>query len=125
MKNVIWKFILLFLFILSSCSSSLDKLITKNWKVLKMEKAIEVVENKYTYVDIPINSKMAYHFMANHKVKMITQIGSNLTGNWTSSDSIIKINVKGQIKQFKVIELTEKKLVLTTGKHKLHLESIK
>jgi hypothetical protein len=59
--------------------------------------------------------------MANHKVEMITQIGSKLGGTWAAADSTIPINVKGETKQVDVKELAEETMGMVTDPFRLSL----
>ncbi|QCX38154.1 hypothetical protein FF125_06820 [Aureibaculum algae] len=109
--------------LLTSCSIGLEKKITKNWKVSKMEKFIPVTSNNYTPIKMDINAKMSYNFQTENKVKLITQYDSKLNGSWSVNDSIITINIKKEQKNFNIDKLTDHELVLTSGNYKFYLEN--
>ncbi|WP_234859490.1 lipocalin family protein [Aquimarina aquimarini] len=117
-KNKIKILIIIPFAILFSCSNGLEKKITKNWKVYKMEKTI----NGYNPMNIDINSKMSYNFLPENKVQMITQMGNKMRGTWYIEDSVISIYVKEEKKQFDIIELADDKLTLVSGEFKFFLE---
>ncbi len=81
------------------------------------------MSNSYTPIDIEINKNMSYHFFSNERVELVTQSGTRLKGLWSKKDSIININVKGEVKEFKILKLTDKSLVMISDKFKFYLES--
>ncbi len=121
MKKQLGKFLLLSLFALAACTSGFEKKMENHWQVSKMQKVVNVTSNKQTLIDIEVDPNMSYHFMANNKVEMITQMGSKLRGSWSAADSTITIKVKGETRQFDVQELTEESLVMVTDRFKLSL----
>jgi len=121
MKNQLGKLVLLSLFALAACTSGIGKKLENHWQVSNMQKVVNVTSNKQTLIDIEVNPNMSYHFMANHKVELITQMGSQLAGTWSVADSTITLNVKGETRQFAVKELTEETLVMVTDRFKLRL----
>lgn len=121
MKNQLGKFVLLSLFALAACTSGFEKKLESHWQVTKMEKAVNVTSNQQTLIEVEVDPNMSYHFMPNHKVELITQMGSQLAGTWSVADSTITINVQGETRQFAVKELTEERLVMVTDRFKLRL----
>lgn len=111
------------LLIFFSCNHKQKNLLNKKWKVTKMEKKVKVMSNSYTYVDIGSTNNMSYNFMENNEVRIMTKYGSNLIGKWSMTDSLITVNVKQEIKEFKILNLTDKNLTMTSGKFKFHLKN--
>ncbi|WP_298542026.1 hypothetical protein [uncultured Aquimarina sp.] len=123
MKNRICYCLMLFSLILFSCSQNVNEQVTKSWKVVKMEKIVKVMSNSYTPINIDINKNMSYHFLSNERVELTTQSGTKLKGLWSKKDSIININIKGEVKKFRILKLTDKKLIMMSDKFKFYLES--
>ncbi|HKK62378.1 MAG TPA: hypothetical protein VJ951_07455, partial [Bacteroidales bacterium] len=93
MKNQLGKFVLLSLFALAACTSGIGKKLENHWQVSNMQKVVNVTSNKQTLIDIEVDPNMSYHFMANNKVEMISQMGSKLGGSCSVADSTITIKV--------------------------------
>ncbi|WP_299246224.1 hypothetical protein [uncultured Aquimarina sp.] len=123
MKNRICYCLMLFSLTLFSCSQNVNEQVTKSWKVVKMEKIVKVMSNSYTPINIDINKNMSYHFLSNERVELTTQSGTKLKGLWSKKDSIININIKGEVKKFRILKLTDKKLIMMSDKFKFYLES--
>lgn len=111
------------LLIFFSCNHKQKNLLSKKWKVTKIEKKVKVMSNSYTYVDIGTTDNMSYNFMLNNEVIIITKYGSKLTGKWFRNDSLIKVNIKQETKEFKILNLTNKNLIMTSGKFKFYLKN--
>jgi len=122
MKKAILNLIVALSLVLFSCNDNYNIQLTKNWKVIKVEKIVKVMPNSYTYVDIGVTPIMSYYFIPNNKIEITTKYGGNLTGNWYRTDSLITINIKEETKKFKIITLTDKILVMTSDKYKFHFE---
>lgn len=88
-----------------------------------MEKKVKVMSNSYTYVDIGSTNNMSYNFMENNEIRIITKYGSKLTGKWFRNDSLITVNIKQETKEFKILNLTDKNLTMTSGKFKFYLKN--
>lgn len=97
-----------------SCSSGIEGKVTKNWKVVKMERSTRPVD---------VHPNMAYIFKQNNTLHLTTQIGSKLQGTWSLKDSILTIHVEGERKEFAIQELTDNKLTLVSGEFAFYLEN--
>ena len=100
------------LLLLSCGNNSFDDRIIGNWKVKKMEKMIKINPNDYGAIEVKIDSNMAYNFMPNNKVQLISMLGKKLKGSWFIKDSIISITIEDETKEFNIIKLDETKLIM-------------
>ncbi len=109
------------LLLLSCVSENINNEIIGNWKVIKKEKYVKIMTDRYAPVEIEIQSNESYSF-SDEKVVVKTYIGSTYSGNWQIIDSTLQIELLNETKKFKIGKIKGDSLVLKIDDLKLTLK---
>lgn len=124
MKQVYNIVTILSCFLITSCINKMSGNLQKEWKVIKMEKLINVTATNKTTIPVDFNPEMSYHFKENNKIALVTQLGSKRMGKWFLKDSVLSITIQEQTLQFRIKKSTEDVLQLIHEDNIQYLKAI-
>jgi|SRR5690554_1675385 len=104
--------------LLSCASENITNEINGNWKLIKKEKYVEIMSDRYAPVEIEIQSNESYNF-SDEKVVIKTYIGSTYSGKWQIIDSTLQIDLLNETKNFKIGKIKGDSLILQIDDIKL------
>jgi len=111
--------VILIVFIASCSSQGLEKTLIGDWHLVKKEKFIKIMSDSYAPIPVEILPNESYNFTDNKDIIVNSGIGKPHRGNWQIQDSVIKISLNDESKEFKINQLSNDTLVMLIDQFRL------